>query len=563
MEVSESDPLSLDSEANRQPEEQQQQEQEQEQEQPQEQQKVLRIRPAPRAKQQRDQSFYHFSRSDIKEILDKVLTLDGKELEIISYVARPIARPSEGGVVNRLYRLIVGYRLTSPANPDERTRPEVLRFLVWPLISSQDRYDFLRGEDGSLKPWDNEAHFWAGIMPVLEANCRAEPFTPRRLLVNSRVVVFEDLREQGWYMYLKRPPRLPTDHLYAALRALARYHAAVESTERETDLTLGQMLVRGADDDGDGSVSFEENNSEENDSDEGQAGDEASNSSSTRPPLDWVNIDLTLELIEAICRQTGMDSSRVRTGFLQAFGSVMSWDQTNQLVKRTLNQADLWPCHLFFQQPPGQPPGKFMPACRFVAGGFDLVPHVSRLLDVAELVQLSTSRNQRRCHEAAMLEDYHRALCRALEENQRDDSTPLLPTFEDVLAEYEAVRVAGLYLAAMQLSLPRRWSSWSRRQPSGCRQRVEHPNVYLRLSVFRRSNEHVWACCRNDPPYRVQLADLCGELVTRLAKMMPMIEVSPAELLDAQNNRIAAAADADVDGAAGAADDQRQQQLQE
>uniref|UniRef100_A0ABD2XQM8 Uncharacterized protein n=1 Tax=Trichogramma kaykai TaxID=54128 RepID=A0ABD2XQM8_9HYME len=149
--------------------------------------------------------------------------------------------------------------------------------------------------------------------------------------------------------------------------------------------------------------------------------------------------------------------------------------------RQTLNRADLWPCHLFFKRQPGE----VVPSCRFAPGGFNLVPHVSRLLDVAELVQLSTSRNQRRCHEAALLEDYHRALCRALEENQREDSTPL-PSLEDVLAEYEAVRVAGLYLAAMHMSLPRRWSSWSRREPVGGQQRLEHLNVYLRhhLLVF-------------------------------------------------------------------------------
>ncbi|KAL7303920.1 hypothetical protein TKK_0004038 [Trichogramma kaykai] len=486
MEVIESDPSCLDPEANRQPQmqqqqqvqvqeqeqqqlqQQQEQEQEQEQQQLQEQQpqeqkqekeKPLRIRPAPRAQPQRDQSLYYFSRSDIKEIMEKVLTLEGRQLEIISYVAKPIPRSNEGGVVNRLYRLMVGYRLTP--SPDEKTRPEVIRFLVWPMISSQDRYDFLRGDDGSLEPWDYEAHFWTSLMPVLEANCRrSEPFAPRRLLLNDRVVVFEELREQGWYMWLKRPPRLPADHLYAALRTLARYHAAVEATERETDLTLGQMLTRGADDE-------DESNSDDD--------------SGTGPPLDWVNIDLTLELIEGVCRRVGFDSSRVRSGFVQAFGSIMSFEQTNQLVRQTLNRADLWPCHLFFKRQPGE----VVPSCRFAPGGFNLVPHVSRLLDVAELVQLSTSRNQRRCHEAALLEDYHRALCRALEENQREDSTPL-PSLEDVLAEYEAVRVAGLYLAAMHMSLPRRWSSWSRREPVGGQQRLEHLNVYLRhhLLVF-------------------------------------------------------------------------------
>ncbi|CAB0037892.1 unnamed protein product [Trichogramma brassicae] len=56
----------------------------------------------------------------------------------------------------------------------------------------------------------------------------------------------------------------------------------------------------------------------------------------------------------------------------------MSWDQTNQLVKRTLNQVDLWPLPPVLQ---AATPGKFMPACRFATGGFNFVTHVSRLLD--------------------------------------------------------------------------------------------------------------------------------------------------------------------------------------
>uniref|UniRef100_A0ABD2XQE9 Uncharacterized protein n=1 Tax=Trichogramma kaykai TaxID=54128 RepID=A0ABD2XQE9_9HYME len=540
MEVIESDPSCLDPEANRQPQmqqqqvqvqeqeqlqDQQQQEQEQQQlqeqqpqEQKQEKEKPLRIRPAPRAQPQRDQSLYYFSRSDIKEIMEKVER---------------------------------GWSRQSPLPPDGRLPPD-----AEPGREDEARSDSLPRLADDLHPRSLR----------LSAGRRRQP---RAVGLRGPLLDQLDAGARGQLSPLGAVRAAPPSAQRSRRRVRGAARAGLVHVAQAAAPTARRSPLRRPEDPG--AISRR------------RGGHRA------RDRLDpGTDVDPRR-------RRRGREQQRrrLRHGTTAGLGQHRPDPGAHRgglpsgglrlEPRQTLNRADLWPCHLFFKRQPGE----VVPSCRFAPGGFNLVPHVSRLLDVAELVQLSTSRNQRRCHEAALLEDYHRALCRALEENQREDSTPL-PSLEDVLAEYEAVRVAGLYLAAMHMSLPRRWSSWSRRDPVGGQRRLEHPNVYLRFGVFRRSNDYVWACYRNDPPYRVQLADLCGELVARLAKMTPLLEVSPAELLDAENNLIADAdaadadaadaadadaadadaadaadadaADADADAdAAGAADDQRQQ----
>ncbi|KAJ8688566.1 hypothetical protein QAD02_024361 [Eretmocerus hayati] len=167
------------------------------------------------------------SREDAKLVASQVGLFDSPGAKMLEYRLEPFAR-SKNGILGEHELLLV--EISNPKLPNS-----VHSFFV---KSTRDKTTSIgQLQDGIF---DEEAHFYNKIVPVLLKSYVGEKWSPRCFLARSNLLVFEDLRSQGYSIRENFP--LSEIDIKSALFSLATFHASSVLAEHRLGRKLSELF---------------------------------------------------------------------------------------------------------------------------------------------------------------------------------------------------------------------------------------------------------------------------------------------------------------------------------
>lgn len=271
--------------------------------------------------------------------------------------------------------------------------PEVNKTLTFFVKSTHNEF--------FKKLFRDESKFYNDVVPQMLNNTISEPFLAQSYLARDNVIVLENLKPQGY----KVVKTLSLDHLKAALTALARYHASSLIIEKKFEKPLSEVYT-----------GFFRPKVFTNDS-----------------ALAWQYLSAGIKLAEAIGKNLNLNTSSVYTAYELALEKMKPVEGRINV----LNHNDLWAHNFMFYDT------KDEIKCKLV--DFQSIAYKPYLVDLLQLIYLSTPEDIRPRFEKELLEFYHKELTKVLRENNY--SSDKLISLEKIFNDAEESRVCGLVIA--------------------------------------------------------------------------------------------------------------------
>lgn len=240
-------------------------------------------------------------------------------------------------------------------------------------------------------------------VPELNASISDKSWIAQCYFLKDDLLVFEDLKFKNFE--IKAEP-LDELHVKAALSSLAKLHAASILAERRLGKSwidlYPEVLEEGL---------------------------------FVRQGTVYKWFKSSVDVNVAIAEKLGFDHKSVPKVINQIF------DKTTPSKRRqnVICHGDLRSHNLMFDD--SQP----IPKCVLV--DFQFLRYVPPMFDVLQLMYLTTRRDFRKKREIEMLKHYHGVLCKTLRNNS--DGQVDIPSFSDILEEYEEMRIIGAITAAL------------------------------------------------------------------------------------------------------------------
>ena len=249
----------------------------------------------------------------------------------------------------------------------------------------------------------SETNVYKHILPLLTDRAKSKPYTAQCYLVKDDAIVFEDLKARNFSL---KDKFLDVPDLRSVLTALGNFHASSILVERQLGKTFKELYPD----------LFQERMFVKR----GQF-------------YKWFSAGT--DLLVAVAKSLNLDSTCIPKITNRIFDAILSSETRRNVVCH----GDLKSYNILFDD--SQP----LPQCMLV--DFQLVRYAPATVDVLQLLYLSTRRKFRKKHEKELLRHYHEAFCKTLREN--DDGIIDIPSIEDVVAEYEEMRVVGMVMASI------------------------------------------------------------------------------------------------------------------
>ncbi|XP_008209378.1 uncharacterized protein LOC100679888 [Nasonia vitripennis] len=380
---------------------------------------------------------------DIKTVVTRAL---GPKVTIVSHRLEDFTK-EKNGIFGTHQLLVVEVEDGSYEKKTEsffvKTRPESALIM-----------DTLLDEETFLE----EIHFFAQVHPLMMKDYQGERWSPRCFLANKNVLVFEDLRVQGFTHRTKNI--LDEQSLKSALSSLARFHASSQLAEKRLGKSLKEVFPS----------AFGEkvyNN-----------GNKFGQSTSCG-----------YETITLMAEKLGLNSGLVSR----------IHEKASKLVKpavgklNVLCHSDLWMNNVLFNDS--------VPA-KCILVDFQLLRYASPVIDFCMLVYLHTTPDYRKKNNLELLQYYHSVLRDVL---LRSEIKPKIPSFENLLSDFNEYKLAGMAYAS--LYLPGIYLN-----PEDFGTLLNDPTA-LQKFMFTTRMDLIGPAMDKDPVYREKLRGIIEELL--------------------------------------------------
>lgn len=197
---------------------------------------------------------------------------------------------------------------------------------------------------------------------------------------------------------------------------------------------------------------------------------------------------LVVDLASQISKKAGRPHKR----FLSAFWRVYDYVNDPNVKNKVVSHGDFWPNNILFDN--SSPP-------RCILVDYQLCRYAPRTFDLVGLMYLSTDRKTRDEYEKIALKAYHRELCNTIKQN--NPSLPV-PTFDDIVGEYEETRICGQLLAVFYYPIILLSQEMINK--------FQHnPNYYAKF-MFRQNNDCILEEMEKDKYYGKRITEAVLEL---------------------------------------------------
>lgn len=245
-------------------------------------------------------------------------------------------------------------------------------------------------EDGKI--FEKESRFYNLIMPELLKSSKDKSWAAQCYLVKNDVLVFENLKFKN---YALKEKFLDVSSLKAALSSIAKLHGASLLTEKRLGKSFLELYPESIRE-----IVF------------------------TRDGPFAHGIGLGIDTATKIAKNLGLNFKVVAKVCDLIFEKMVP----SKTRKNVINHGDVWLNNFMFN------------GDECVLVDFQLTRYVPAMTDVAQLIYYNARRELREKCEIDLLKYYHEVLCKVL----TDGGEMILPRFEDIVEEYEEMRIIGI-----------------------------------------------------------------------------------------------------------------------
>lgn len=388
---------------------------------------------------------------DVKTIISHTM---GSGWKILNYELEPFTKVKKG-VLGTHLSLTVKVRRKSQSD-----NPVFQRFFVKiqpdsPLVKEVMMDDNMYSE---------EVHFYSKVYPLMKQISECKKWSPCCFLATDNVLIFEDLRDQGYV--LRENCRLDEYSLKLALTALARFHASSLTVEAK----LGKKL---------------------NDAFPDAFAEKMYCKSNKFGRGTVVGYETNVLLAEKF----GFDSSLIPKIHDRVYERVRAMDGECNVICH----GDLWKNNLLFND--------IEQNCILV--DFQLLRYASVAVDIGMLLYLHTTEEDRKKFESSLLKHYYSVLYDTLLLNNVPKSE--IPKYESILKEFNEHRLVGLTYASL-------YSPGIHQNPDDLADIMNDP-VKLKKWFLKERIDFIIASIDKNLVYEKLLKDIMTELMAEANKI--------------------------------------------
>lgn len=393
------------------------------------------------------------SKRDVEVVIERAL---GPEPKVVNYHVKPYSE-------EKLGFLGAHYHLSITVKKEDSLDKELKTFF---LKCVPHDIESLASTIEDCGAFHKEINFYEKILPELLKSFKDKSWVAECYLVKKDALVFEDLKSRNFSIKGKV---LETLILQSGLSGLAKLHASSILAEKRLgkklnelhpDLLQESLFVRGK--------KFEQ----------------------------WI-INGT-KVAVAVAKSIGLDYSNIPKVIDKIFDLAVASKKRRNVVCH----GDAKSFNLMFDD------SKPTPNCILV--DFQLVRYVPAVTDLLQMLYLNiSSRKFRDENEEDLLRHYHEIFCETLRDNDQEIE---LPSFKEILQEYEELRLFGLVTAVLYfpiLLIDGKLCADLTKDADGFANIMFGDRVDMTLKMMR-----------DNPLYNSQISDIITELVQRSNKLL-------------------------------------------
>ena len=305
-----------------------------------------------------------------------------------------------------------------------------------------------------------ETYFYKNIVSQLLKSIKDKSWIAQCYLVKDDTLVFEDLKLRDFVL---KDKLLDVITLKSALAGLAKFHASTRLAEKRLGKTFAELHPKALQE-----CLFTRKGRFHN----------------------WYNTGV--DAIVAIAKQLKLD----HTNIPKICDRIHELIQASRTRRNVLCHGDVKSLNLLFDE------SRPVPKCVLV--DFQLLRYCPAMTDVAQLLYLNARRQLRDEYEEELLRYYHEILCETLRDN---DPAINLPSFKEILREFEDMRLVGLVTTAL-------YSPINLIEGRTCAELTKDSDGFARL-LFKDRVDLVLSIMKQDQAYNEVLTEIVTELVQR------------------------------------------------
>ncbi|KAL7305889.1 hypothetical protein TKK_0001895 [Trichogramma kaykai] len=393
------------------------------------------------------------TKQDVEGVTKKAL---GTDVKIINYHVKAFSEEKVGFMGYHQFLMVTVFR-------KNRIEKEIHSFFLKSVpYGVEAQAEVIE----SCQSFYKEGQFYKFIVPELIKSSTDNTWLVNCFLVKDDVLIFENLKMLN---YDTKDKTLDLDSVKSSLSALAKLHCASILAEKRLGKTFLELHPRAMKE----CIFTVENKFHE-----------------------WFRTGVNLAV--EIANMTGLDSSSIRQICQRVFEKISASKKWRNVVCH----GDAWSNNIMFND--ARPL-----VDRAILVDFQLVRYTSAMSDVTQCLYLNLRRQTREKVEREMLKFYHDVFSSELSRNDQDFD---LPDFQDMLQEFEAMRLVGIVTAML-------YSPISYVEGKLCAEITQDSDGFMNL-LFRDRIDLVLNIMEKDPEYKSRILEVIEELVERSEQLL-------------------------------------------